>query len=338
MLRFFRRPPRDAFGHPNEDVPATSEEFTEDELGASTERRWRPLKTILAFGMLTAGLGALYLGWSGDLGNDLVPPRLLPHGRVPLTQESSAGSSATAPPSTPPAVTSTPSISSDRAAPPTSSTQATPQPERPTFHAPLSPDPRETAPIAFGQETSPYSVLAQASQEATVENLRSQIAELKLKKLKAELEADELRKNPRRLFKEERPSAELKRESNGLERLARVPPSSFPIQEPRLTERHAQAAPPPTALVAPPHMRVRMVTLVPKEAVIEAGDGDSRGWFTVREGQKFPDFVVTDIGSNGVTISLGGRGFFYPVGSSALGASEGDRQSGPRQTSEPPRR
>ncbi|MGQ0721065.1 MAG: hypothetical protein ACT4PE_05755 [Candidatus Eiseniibacteriota bacterium] len=222
--------------------------------------------------------------------------------------------------------------------PPDARARTTPQAERPTFHTPLSRDPRETAPVASGQESGPYHVLAQASHEATMENLRSQIAELKLKKLKAELEADELRKNPRRLFREEKASAELKKESSPLERLTRVPPQLPPIPGPIPAERQAQVATQPAPAPAPPQMRVRLVMLEPKEAVIEAGDGDGRGWFTVREGQKFPDFVVTDIGQNGVTISVGGRGVFYPVGGSALGAPHDNRSSGPRQISEPPRR
>jgi hypothetical protein len=187
-------------------------------------------------------------------------------------------------------------------------------------------------PGAAGQESGvpggrPYNELAEASHEATVENLRAQTAELKLKKLKAELEADELRKNPRRLFKEVQRAAEPKKEASSLERRARVP-TVLPIPGPIPPERQAEAlAAQSAAPPAPPRMRVRIVTLEPKEAWIEAGDGDNRGWFKVQEGQKFPDFVVTTIGEDGVTISFAGRGFFYPVGGYALGAPQDDRQT-----------
>ena len=328
MFRFFRRPPRDDFELDAEQAapPDTSEDLAEGELGPSTGPPRRPLKTILAFGIVAIGLGSLYLSWGGGQRNDPAPPRLLPHGGPPLSQGNPAS------PSTPPASAPAPPASTDVAPPPDARARTTPPAERPTFYAPLS---REPAPVASVPENGPYHVLAQASHEATVENLRSQIAELKLKKLKAELEAAELRKNPRRLFREEKASAESKKESSPLERLARVPPPLLPIPGPTPAERQAQE---PATPPAPPQMRVRLVMLEPKEAVIETGYGDSRGWFTVREGQKFPDFVVTDIGQNGVTISLGGRGFFYPVGGSALGAPQDSRSSGPRQSSEPPRR
>ena len=212
----------------------------------------------------------------------------------------------------------------------------------PTFYLPLQRDSREAAPGAAGQETDvpgggAYNVLAEISQEATVENLRTQIAELKLKKLKAELEAHELRKNPKRLFKEEKAPTEPKKEPSPLARLS--PALPIPGPEPIPTQPQAQGQPEqPVAPAAPPQMRVRMVTLEPKEALIEAGDGDSRGWFKVHEGQKFPDFVVTTIGEDGVTIFFAGRGFFYPVGGYALGAPQDNRQGASRQASELPRR
>ena len=184
-----------------------------------------------------------------------------------------------------------------------------------------------------------HSVLRKALEEheATVENLRTQIAELKLKKLKAELEAHELRKNPKRLFKEEKAPTEPKKEPSPLARLS--PALPIPGPEPIPTQPQAQGQPEqPVAPAAPPQMRVRMVTLEPKEALIEAGDGDSRGWFKVHEGQKFPDFVVTTIGEDGVTIFFAGRGFFYPVGGYALGAPQDNRQGASRQASELPRR
>src|SRR2546430_17347958 len=148
----------------------------------------------------------------------------------------------------------------------------------PTFYPPLQRDSREAAPGAAGQETDvpgagAYNVLAEISQEATVENLRTQIAELKLKKLKAELEAHELRKNPKRLFKEEKAPTEPKREPSPLARLS--PALPVPGPEPIPTQPQAQAQPEqPVAPAAPPHMRVRMATLEPKQAYIEAGDGD----------------------------------------------------------------
>ena len=346
MLRLFRRPPRNSFELDTEDAapPVGGEGLEPDaegELRPSTGRRQRPLKTILAFGILSVSLSALYLSWSGGRSDEPVPPRLLPQARAPLAQEGPSLLGAPPPPgaSVPtPSPSTAPALPRGRGAPPAQQAQA------PTFYLPLQRDPREAAQLAAGQGSGvpaggPYNVLAQASHEATVENLRAQIAELKLKTLKAELEADQLRKNPKRLFKDEKPAAEPKKEPSPLERLARVPPPVLPIPGPIPAERQAQAlAPQPAAPPAPPQMRVRMVTLEPKEALIEAGDGDSRGWFKVQEGQKFPDFVVTNIGQDGVTISFAGRGFFYPVGGYALGAPPDNRQAGSRQTSEPPRR
>ncbi|MGH6689139.1 MAG: hypothetical protein ACREF4_00440 [Gammaproteobacteria bacterium] len=351
MLRFFRRPPRDSFDLDSEGAtpPVGGESLgpdAEGKLRPSPGRRQRLLKTLLAFGILAVGLGAVYFSWSRGRGDEFVLPRLLPQGRTALTQE--------VPPlqGAPPPVTSEPTSSPStapalprgRSAPPTEQAQA------PTFYMPLPRDPRETARGAAGQEDSvpggrPYNELTEASHEATVENLRAQTAELKLKKLKAELEADELRKNPRRLFKEEKRAAEPKKEANPLERLARVPPPVLPIQGPIPAERQAQApAAQPAAPPAPPQMRVRIITLEPKEALIEAGDGDNRGWFKVQDGQKFPDFVVTAIGADGVTISFAGRGFFYPIGGYALGATLGNHQTAaptraasPTAQSAPPR-
>lgn len=343
MLRLFRRPPREGFELDTEDAapPVGGEEVEPDaegELGSSTGPRQHPLKPILAFGVVAVGLGALYLGWSGGRSDEPVPPRLLPQGRASLTQEGPRVQGAP--------VTSAPT-SSPSTAPASPSAQGSttaPQAQTPTFYLPLQPDPREVSQVAAGQVSSvptggPYTVLVQASHEATVENLRAQIAELKLKTLRAELEADQLRKNPRRVFKEDRPAAEPKKEPSALERLARVPPPMLPMPGPIPADRQAQvSAAPPAAPPAPPQMRVRMVTLEPKEALIEAGDAESRGWFKVHEGQKFPDFVITTIGEDGVTISFGGRGFFYPVGGSALGVPPDTRQAASRQTSDPARR
>jgi hypothetical protein len=190
---------------------------------------------------------------------------------------------------------------------------------------PLPTGPREPVPGPAGHESAvswrrPYNELAEASHEATVENLRAQAAELKLKKLKAELEADELRKNPRRLFRQESRAADPKKEANSPERQASVP-TTLPSPGPVPAQRQGQALVAQSAgSPAPPQMRVRIVTLEPKEAWIETGDRDNRGWFKVQEGQKLPDFAVTNIEENGVTISFAGRSFFYPVGSYALGA------------------
>lgn len=331
MFRLFRRPPRDSFELDTEEAapPVGTEDLgpdAESKLGPSTGRRRRPLKTILAFGIFAVGLGAFYLSWSGGRSDEPAPPRLLPQGAPPLAASASKSSPSTAP-----------------ALPPGPGASQAQQAQAPTFYLPLQRDPRETAQVAANQESGvpvggPYSVLALASHEATVENLRSQIAELKLKKLKAELEADELRKNPKRLFKDEKPLAESKTEPRLLERLARVPPLVLPIPGPVPIPAQPQSQAQPAQPAAPPQMRVRMVTLEPKEALIEAGDGDSRGWFKVQEGQKFPDFVVINIGEDGVTISFAGRGFFYPVGGYALGAPQDNRQAASRQASEPPRR
>lgn len=345
MLRLFRRPPRDSFdlGTEEADPPAGGKDSAPDsegELRPSTRRQQRTLKTILALGIVAVGLGALYVSWSGTRRDEPVPPRLLPQGRPPLTQGGPAPLGA---PTAAVANAPTPSASTAVAPTPGASAPPTQQAAPPTFYGPLQRDPRETAQVAPGQESGlasgSFNVLAQASHEATVENLRSQIAELKLKTLRAELEADELRRNPKRLFKEEQPAAEPKKQPSPLERLARVPPPMLPIPGPIPAERQAQLpAAQPAAPPAAPQMRVRMVTFEPKEALIEAGDGDSRGWFKVQEGQKFPDFVVTNIGEDGVTISFAGRGFFYPVGGYALGAPQDTRQAGSRQTAEPPRR
>ncbi len=347
MLRLFRRPRRDSFELDTEDAapPAGGEDLEPDaegELRPSTGRQRRPLKTILAFGIVAVGLGALYLSWSGGRSDESsLPPRLLPQGPPPLTQRGPASLQGT--PMPPVASVPPPPPSTAPAAPRGPVTPPGEQAQAPTFYLPLQRDPREATQLAAGgsgvRAGGPYNVLAQASHEATVENLRAQIAELKLKTLKADLEADQLRKNPKRLFKEEKLAAEPKKDPSPLERLARVPPPIFPIPGPIPAERQAQAlGSQPAAPPAPPQMRVRMVTLEPKEALIEAGDGDSRGWFKVQEGQKFPDFVVTTIGESGVTISFAGRGFFYPVGGYALGAPPDNRQAGSRQASEPPRR
>src|SRR5207247_2761214 len=142
-----------------------------------------------------------------------------------------------------------------------------------------------------GQETDaptagPYNVLAEISQEATVENLRTQIAELKLKKLKAELEARELSRDPKRLFREEKAPAEPKKEPSPL-----APPSpALPIagSEPIAAQPRAHAQPePPGAPAAPPQIRVRMVTREPKEALIEPGHGNSRRRIHAPQGQAF---------------------------------------------------
>ena len=335
MLRLFRRPSRDNFELDPEAAPAADDNQlgTDAEGEPATGRKRLALKTILASGILAVGLGALYLGWSGSRSDEPVSLRLLPQGRPPLTQGALTPPVANAP---------TPPSSTAPAPPPGPVASPGEQAPAPTFYLPLQRDSREAAPGAAGQETDvpgggAYNVLAEISQEATVENLRTQIAELKLKKLKAELEAHELRKNPKRLFKEEKAPTEPKREPSPLARLS--PALPIPGPEPIPTQPQAQGQPEqPVAPAAPPQMRVRMVTLEPKEALIEAGDGDSRGWFKVHEGQKFPDFVVTTIGEDGVTIFFAGRGFFYPVGGYALGAPQDNRQGASRQASELPRR
>jgi hypothetical protein len=349
MFRLFRRPPRDSFDLDTEDTaaPAANERLEPDAEGErrrSPRRRQRLLKPILAFAILALGLGALYFGWSRGRGEESVLLRLLPQVHTALTQEGSpqgarppGTSEPTSSPSYAPAPSRGPGAPSAELA------------EGPTPYVPLPRDPRETAPGAAGQESSapggrPYNELAEASHEATVENLRAQTAELKLKKLKAELEADELRKNPGRLLKQERTAAKPKKEANSPDRLARertVPQVPGPIPAERKAQAlAAQSAAPP----APPRMRVRIVTPQSKEAWIEAGDDDNRSWFKAQEGQKFPDFVVTTIGEDGVTISFAGRSFFYPVGGYALAAPQGDqrtaapaRAAAPTAQSEPSR-
>jgi hypothetical protein len=344
MLRLFRRPPRESFEPDTDEAvpPVGDDDLGPDTRGEleSTGRRRRPLKTILACGILAVGLAALYFGWSGGRSDEPAPPRLLPQGRPSLTQAGPPPQDIAPPPVATAPMSSrsgAPALSPGPGAPPAQQTAA------PTFYVPLQRDPREAAPAAGNQESSvlaggPYNALAQASHEATVENLRTQIAELRLKKLKAELEADGLRKNPRRLFKEDKPPAESKTELRPLERLARVPPPLLAMPGPVPLPAQPQAPAPPAQPASPPRMRVRMVTLDPKEALMETGDADGRGWFKVREGQKFPDFVVTNIGEDGVTIFFAGRGVFYPVGGYALGAPQDNRQAASRQASEPPHR
>ena len=341
MLRLFRRPSRDNFEPDPEAAPAAGD----NELGPDAEgerlsgRKRRLLTAILASGILAVALCALYLGWSGRRSDEPVPPHLLPQSGPPLTQGPALLQGALTPPV---ANVPTPPPSTAPAPPPGPVASPGEQAPAPTFYLPLRRDSREDAPGAAGQETDvpgggAYNVLAEISQEATVENLRTQIAELKLKKLKAELEAHELRKNPKRLFKEEKAPTEPKREPSPLARLSPAPPT--PAPEPIPTQLKAQAQPDqPGAPAAPPQMRVRMVTLEPREALIEAGDGESRGWFKVQEGQTFPDFVVARITEDGMTISFAGRGFFYPVGSYALGAPQDNRQGASRQATELPRR
>ena len=338
MLRLFRRPSRDTF----ELDPGTGE-AAGDELGPDAEgerlsgRKRRLLTAILASGILAVALCALYLGWSGRRSDEPVPPHLLPQSGPPLTKSPASLQGALTPPV---ANAPTPPPSTAPAAPPSPSDSLEEQAQAPTFYKPLQRDSREAAPVAAGQETGvpgPYNVLAEVSHEATVETLRTQIAELKLKKLRAELEARELSRNPKRLFKAERAPAEPKKESSPLARLSPAPPT--PAPEPIPTQLKAQAQPDqPGAPAAPPQMRVRMVTLEPREALIEAGDGESRGWFKVQEGQTFPDFIVARITEDGMTISFAGRGFFYPVGGYALGAPQDNGRASSPQASEPPRR
>lgn len=332
MLRLFRRPPRERFEPDTEDTARTAsaeDAEAEGQFGVPAGRG-RRVKSILALGIVVVGLGALYFSWTGGRRDEPMPPRLLPQGDSSVVPEGRAAQV-------------TPPVASSPASTPPAPAAVSPRPQPPTFYLPLERAQHEAAQLSASQAggvsaTGPYDVLAQASHEATVENLRAQIAELKLKTLKAELESDLLRKNPRRLFKEDPSAADAKKEPSPLDRLARVPPPMLAIPGPISPERQALGpAPQLAAPPAPPQMRVRMVTVQPKEALIEAGDGDSRGWFKAREGQKFPDFVVTAIGEDGITISFAGRGFFYPVGGHALGVSQENRPAGSRQTSEPVR-
>lgn len=323
MFRFFRRPPPDSLELDTENTaPPAGGDREPDAEGERSPSPWRQrsLRTTLVFGILAVGLGAVYFSWGRGRGEDFVLPRLLPQGHTALTQEVPAPQGARQ------SVTSEPTTSSTTAPAPSHGPVVPPrdQAQVPTFHMPLPTGPREPVPGPAGHESAvswrrPYNELAEASHEATVENLRAQAAELKLKKLRAELEADELRKNPRRPFKQESRAAEQKKEASSPGRLAREPvilpiPGSIPA------ERQTQALAAQSAPPAPPRMRVRIVTLEPKEAWIEAGEGDNRSWFKVHEGQKFPDFAVTTIGEDGVTIYFAGRAFFYPVGGYALGA------------------
>jgi len=324
MFRFFRRPPPDSLELDTEGTapPPAGEDQEPHTEGARRLSPWRQRspRTILVFGGLAVGLGAVYFSWGRGGGEDFALPRLLPQGRTALTQEvpplQGSLSPQTGTPTSSPSTAETPSRGPDD--PPGEQTPV------PTFHMPLPRDPRGTPPGASGQESGapggrPYNELAEASHEAAVENLRAQTAELKLKKLKAELEANELRKNPRRLFRQESRASDPKKEANSLARqtsLSTALPTAGPIPSQRPAQAPlAQPAGPP----APPQMRVRLVTLEPKEAWIETGDGDNRGLFKAQEGQKLPDFVVTTIAEDGVTISFAGRSFFYPVGGYALG-------------------
>lgn len=326
MFRFFRRPPPDSLEQETEDAapPPAGENQEPHTEGARRLSPWRQrsLRTILIFGILAVGLGTVYFSWDRGGGEDFALPRLLPQGRTALTQEvpplqgrpSSGTSEATSPSSTGETPSHGPDVPLGKQEP------------VPTFHMPLPRDPRGTPPGATGQESGApggrsYNELAEASHEAAVENLRAQTAELKLKRLKAELEADELRKNPQRpLRQESRAPDPKKKAADSSERQPRVStalPTPGPIPAQRQVQPLvAQPAGPP----APPQMRVRIVTLEPKEAWLETGDGDNRGWFKVQEGQKLPDFVVTAIAEDGVTISFAGRSFFYPVGGYALRA------------------
>ena len=279
------------------------------------------MRTTLVFGILAVGLGAVYFSWGRGRGEDFVLPRLLPQDRTALTQEVSRLQG------TQQSVTSESATPSPTAPAPSRDPGVHPgdQAQAPTFHMPLPSDPHETAPGPAGHESGarggrPYNELAEASHAATVENLRAQTAELKLKRLKAELEADELRKNPRRLLRQESRAPDQKKEANSPARQARVS-TALPTAGPIPAQRQAQAlVAQPAGPPASPQMRVRIVTLEPKEAWIETGDSDNRGWFKVHEGQKLLDFTVTTIEDNGVTISFAGRSFFYPVGGDALGA------------------
>jgi hypothetical protein len=312
MFRLFRRPPPDSLELNTEDAapPPAGEDQEPHTEGARRLSPWRQhsLRTILTFGILAVGLGAVYFSWGRSRGEDFVLPRLLPQGRTALTQEippllGGPSSGTSEPPSSSP-TGKAPSRGPD--------VPLGEQEPVPTFHMPLPPDPRGTPPGTAGQESGapagrPYNELAEASHE------------LKLKKLKAELEADELRKNPRRLFRQESRASDPKKEANSPARQTRLS-TALPTAGPIPSQRPAQAPlAQPAGPPAPPQMRVRLVTLEPKEAWIETGDGDNRGLFKAQEGQKLPDFVVTTIAEDGVTISFAGRSLFYPVGGYALG-------------------
>jgi hypothetical protein len=58
------------------------------------------------------------------------------------------------------------------------------------------------------------------------------------------------------------------------------------------------------------------------------------GIFTVREGDAFPEFRVIAVDGRGITISVNGRGYFYPVGGVAIGSRA---PAVPAQTAAPTR-
>jgi hypothetical protein len=340
LFRLFRRPPRDTFGLGDDaDVPSPAPSA---DAGTADDPLMEPmtpprthLKPIIATVALLGGLGALYLSWGGGASqDDMRASRLLPADRSPLAAApapAGPGPSGNAVAVGPAAVPSAPmpagvAPAPTGAPPPSVGPAAGPAP---TFYGPLQRDtpamPADPSPGGRG-----YQTVADASHDVTIETLRAQVAETRLKKLKAELEEAELKKNPGRLFKSdnkpaEAPLAALERVSRALPALGPVP--GPPVSGPVPLAPHpagAVAAPPTPPPPAAPTMRVRMVSVEPtKEAVVEAGDADNRGWFTVHEGQRFPDFIVTSITPDGVTISMGGRGFFYPVGGLALGAPTG---------------
>jgi hypothetical protein len=66
---------------------------------------------------------------------------------------------------------------------------------------------------------------------------------------------------------------------------------------------------------------VLLVTEDPEpEALIRASDGaEGGGIFRVRPGDQFPEFTVVRVDSRGMTVSVAGRGYFYPVGGMAIG-------------------
>ena len=325
-LPFFRRPPADQFDlGPDAEVQPPQE----DEALPSAEggERRRSLKPILAVVMLAAGVGVLYLTWGGSSPSLAPSPALLPQGSTP------PGRPAAGP--VPQLSPSTPSTEPGSSAPPSTiagpEQPARPDPGRPpapTFYRPLNEPGQEVASPAF-------SSIAQMSHQVTLATLESQAAEQRLKKLKAELEAEELRKNPRRLFpQEQRSEAKPALVESALDRLARLPAPPVAPLAPPAAGRPQAPAPTPSPVANPPAMRVRMIELDPKAAYITTGEGPSAGRFRVQEGQQFPDFVVTQITEDGVTIAVQGRGYFYPVGGTVLGAAAprpGTEAQAPRQ-------
>ncbi|MFQ5945147.1 MAG: hypothetical protein ACE5NC_02730 [Anaerolineae bacterium] len=310
-LKRFRRP-RVEFDH-DPLAPATGETDSEaHEPPASlfrNSRRW-PWKPILAVGLLALGLGGLWNQWGGSSQEGPAPPSLLPSSTVPES---------------PPGVTQEPASAPEP--------QPTPSASPPLASArPAGVESAEPAPAGPPAEEA-FAELVQVRHEATIEELRAAIADQRLKRLKAEVQARAIKENPELVLDKRKPDRE-----------ASVSEPSVPTPPPArraipFAQKSATGGAKPEILpdAKPPMLRVRMVWLEPvPAALLETVHEAERARFTVRRGDRFPEFAVVDIDAQGVTLAVGDVRYFYPVGGTALVAQRSNRRGPAGQEDRPP--